>query len=511
VLLALLATLALQGSGVASARPPFAGSAGAGSAVARSAGAGSAVVPSAMARPAIPVSGAVSAGVGAAVAPASAGSFAQVAQAGADSAGTGAAPLAAPGALGVRAVGVPGTDTVVADPGPGAVAPPKIGGVAAILADERTGQVLFERNSNQQRAMASTTKVMTALLSLERLNQNRTVVIGTEPTTVGEESLGLRAGERLTVHQLLLGLLVKSANDAAVALADAVDGNAAAFVRRMNARAAQLHLDETHYVTPFGLDRPGHYTSARDLARLWEVAMRRPDFRALVATRSAQIPGPPGLRKFTSTDTLLGSYQWVEGGKTGFTNDAGRCLVASASRGGRRLVAVVLGSQDAFPDVRALFEYGFTAFDWVRVASRGQEVTIAPSGGQPTEYQVTADANALVRRDLVGQLGVAPPAELVPAPGVTTGTPAPVASTAPPAGGASTTGPRAGGTQGPNGTATVWIQAGGQRLVPMRLGPAGSVSGGGDAPPTMSSVAAGLVPAGSPSPVINAFLRQAPP
>jgi serine-type D-Ala-D-Ala carboxypeptidase (penicillin-binding protein 5/6) len=494
VLLALLATISFQGGGVASAR-------------------------SLVARPAV-AQGTVAAGAGAAVAPASAGSFARVAQSsfaqvvqsGADSAATGAAPLATPGALGVRAVGAPGADTVVADPGSGAVAPPKIGGVAAILADERTGQVLFERNSNEQRAMASTTKVMTALLALERLNQNRTVVIGTEPTMVGEESLGLRAGERLTVHQLLLGLLVKSANDAAVALADAVDGNAAAFVRRMNARAAQLHLNETHYVTPFGLDRPGHHTSARDLARLWEAAMRRPDFRALVATRSAQIPGPPGLRKFANTDMLLGSYQWVEGGKTGFTNDAGRCLVASASRGGRHLVAVVLGSQNAFPDVRALFEYGFTAFDWVRVASRGQEVTIAPSGGQPTEYQVMADANALVRRDLVGQLGVAAPAELVPAPGVTTSAPAPVASTAPPAGGASTTGPAAGGlTQGLNGTAKLWILAAGQRLVPMRLGPAGSVSSGGDAPPPMSSVVAGIVPSGSPPGVIDAFLRQAPP
>jgi D-alanyl-D-alanine carboxypeptidase len=497
VLLALLATLAFQGSGVASARS-LAGSAVPESAVAGSARAGSLVAQPGVAATRVAI-------------PATLGSVAQVAQAGADSAATGAAPLATPGALGVRAVGTPGADTVVADPGSGAVAPPKIGGVAAVLADERTGQVLFERSSNEQRAMASTTKVMTALLALERLNPNRTVVIGTEPTTVGEESLGLRAGERLTVHQLLLGLLVKSANDAAVALADAVDGNAAAFVRRMNARAAQLRMNETHYVTPFGLDRPGHHTSARDLARLWEVAMRRPDFRALVATRSAQIPGPPGLRKFTNTDMLLGSYEWVEGGKTGFTNDAGRCLVASASRGGRHLVAVVLGSQNAFPDVRALFEYGFTAFDWVRVASRGQEVTISASGGQPTEYQVMADANALVRRDLVGQLSVAAPAQLVPAPGVTTSAPAPVASTSPSAGGASTTGPGSGGlTEGPNGTAKVWIQAAGQRVVPMRLGPAGSVSGGGDAPPAMSSIVAGIVPSGSPPGVIDPFLRQAP-
>src|SRR6266540_2571219 len=133
------------------------------------------------------------------------------------------------------------------------VAPPRVKASSMVLADEETGQVLFERAERQPRAMASTTKVMTGLLALEQLDERRTVVIGREPTAVGEESLELHEGERLTVHQLLLGLLVKSANDAAVALADAVDGSAAAFVRRMNARAAELGLRDTHYVTPYGL------------------------------------------------------------------------------------------------------------------------------------------------------------------------------------------------------------------------------------------------------------------
>src|SRR6266511_20871 len=146
------------------------------------------------------------------------------------------------------------------------------------------------------------TLVVAGLLALEQLDERRTVVIGREPTAVGEESLELHEGERLTVHQLLLGLLVKSANDAAVALADAVDGSVAAFVRRMNARAAELGLRDTHYVTPYGLDRPGHHTSARGLARLWKVAMRRAASRALASTRSAQIPGPARVRKFTNSN-----------------------------------------------------------------------------------------------------------------------------------------------------------------------------------------------------------------
>src|SRR6266542_3108736 len=308
---------------------------------------------------------------------------------------------AAPGALGATTVGtgVVGAGTAgTADGNAGtgsagdSVAPPRVKASSMVLADEETGQVLFERAERQPRAMASTTKVMTGLLALEQLDERRTVVIGREPTAVGEESLELHEGERLTVHQLLLGLLVESADDAAVARADAVDGSVAAFVRRMNARAAELGLRDTHYVTPYGLDRPGHHTSARDLARLWEVAMRRADFRALVSTRSAQIPGPARVRKFTNSNQLLGSYAWAVGGKTGFTNDAKRCLVASASRGGRRLVAVALGSPDASADVRALFEYGFTAFDWVRLARRGQAVTLAGTG-QAAAYQVTADAN----------------------------------------------------------------------------------------------------------------------
>jgi serine-type D-Ala-D-Ala carboxypeptidase (penicillin-binding protein 5/6) len=328
--------------------------------------------------------------------------------------------VAWPPALAAGAPGVAGQEVVAGPPavaagapeaaGQGVVSGPRVAATAAILADESTGQVLFERNAGAGRAMASTTKVMTALLALEQLDERRVVVIGAGPPRVGEESLRLRKGERLTVRQLLLGLLVKSANDAGVALAEAVDGSEAAFVRRMNGKAAALRLAATHYVTPYGLDRPGHQTSARDLARLWEVAMRRADFRSLVATRTARLPGVPlSLRRFVTTNQLLGSYRWVVGGKTGFTNRAGRCLVASASRGGRRLVAVALGSPNAFADVRALFEYGFSKFVRVRLAQRGQPVSLAP--GRPPELQAATDVDALVRLDHLTQV------RLVPAPG----------------------------------------------------------------------------------------------
>ena len=384
-----------------------------------------------------------------------------------------------------------------------AVAPPRVQARAVILADESTGQVLFERNASSARAMASTTKVMTALLALERLDEQKVVVIGSGPPQVGEESLRLRQGERLTVRQLLLGLLVKSANDAGAALAEAVDGNQAAFVRRMNRKAAALRLSATHYVTPYGLDRPGHQTSARDLARLWEVAMRRADFRSLVATKAARIPGRPlSLRRFVTTNQLLGSYRWTVGGKTGFTNRAGRCLVASASRGGRRLVAVALGSPNAFPDVRALFDYGFSKFVRVRLAQRGQPVSVSPD--RSAAFQADADADALVRLDQLDQVRLTLP-------------------------------------KGSNaGPASAWFTGAGQRLASVRLtplqgsgaGPAetltpptapnGSASAGtaptpGTAGPGGAPLTGGTpvrpwpVPPGAPAPAINPFLRREPP
>jgi serine-type D-Ala-D-Ala carboxypeptidase (penicillin-binding protein 5/6) len=431
------------------------------------------------------------------------------------SAGT-ASPGAPPAAQPTRAAVASGVAGVAQDPWPGASGPapgpvdePRVLARAAVLADESTGQVLFERAARQPRAMASTTKVMTALLALERLDPRRVVVIGAGPPKVGEESLRLRQGERLTVRQLLLGLLVKSANDAGVALAEAVDGSEAAFVRRMNRRAAELRLAATHYVTPYGLDRPGHQTSARDLARLWETAMRRSDFRALVATRDVRLPGVPlRLRKFVNTNQLLGAYRWTVGGKTGYTNLAGRCLVASASRGGRRLVAVALGSPDAFADVRALFEYGFSRFVRVRLATEGQAVSLGPA--RPAALRVEADADAMVRLDQLGGVSLAP---------------------------------GAGGATG--GSTSTWFVAGGRRLVPVRLGrlpaagpaptstlaappssagppgttgPAsgagGAGSGGG---PLGATLVAGTavhpwpVPAGAPAPTIDAFLRREPP
>jgi serine-type D-Ala-D-Ala carboxypeptidase (penicillin-binding protein 5/6) len=294
----------------------------------------------------------------------------------------------------------PGT---TAGPLPAPVRPPAVKAVAWLVADATTGQVLAARNPDQRRPMASTTKVMTALLSLEHLDLDRGVSIGPGPAAVGEESLNLRVGERFTVRQLLQGLLLKSANDAAVALAEAVDGSEAAFVRRMNRRAKALGMRATTYVTPYGLDRPGHATSARDLARVWNAAMRLAAFRALVATRTARLPGG---RSVVTTNELLGGYRWTLGGKTGFTNLARRCLVATARRGGRHLVAVALGSPNAFVEVQALFEYGYRGFVRARLAAPGDTVTLQSASGTPATFTVQRSVDALVRRDQLARVAV---------------------------------------------------------------------------------------------------------
>ncbi|HRX03634.1 MAG TPA: D-alanyl-D-alanine carboxypeptidase family protein [Anaerolineae bacterium] len=229
---------------------------------------------------------------------------------------------------------------------------PTITAPEALLADSATGQVLGSINATQPRAMASTTKIMTALLVLERANLSDIVTVS--PTAlVGEASMGLEAGESLTVEDLLWGLLLRSGNDAAVALAEHVAGSEEAFVDLMNQRAAELGLTDTHFANPHGLDADNHYSSAQDLWRLAELAMANPVFRTMVATQSHEAAG----RELFNINDLLGYYPGADGIKTGTSDAAGQCLVGSYSQDGFRTIAVVLGSQDRYSDTATLFDF----------------------------------------------------------------------------------------------------------------------------------------------------------
>jgi serine-type D-Ala-D-Ala carboxypeptidase (penicillin-binding protein 5/6) len=245
------------------------------------------------------------------------------------------------------------------------------------LGDLSTGQVLFSRSPDHPRPIASLTKIMTALLSLERLEPSTVVTVRPEAApgqVAGLSELGLVAGERITVHDLLYGLMLASANDAAVALAQEISGSVDAFVSLMNRRAGKLGLEHSRFFSPNGLDDRG-YSTPRDLFELTREAYEQPLFSKITRTRFADVSGPNGKpRHLQNRNVLLWLYPGAFGVKTGYTQAAGYCVVAAAEREGVQLVAVVLGEPgEAFSDAAALLDYGFRAFDRKTFVTRGEE------------------------------------------------------------------------------------------------------------------------------------------
>ncbi|AOQ23739.1 D-alanyl-D-alanine carboxypeptidase DacF [Moorella thermoacetica] len=233
---------------------------------------------------------------------------------------------------------------------------------AAVLMEASTGQVLYERGAREKRPPASTTKIMTAILALELGRLDTPIKVSENAATTPGASIYLQKGEVLTLGDLVKGALLESGNDATVAIAEGLAGSEAGFAFLMNRKAWLLGARTTHFNNPNGLPDPGHYTSAYDLALIARYALGNPVFRRLVATVEDQIPGPDGVRHLYNTNRLLESYPGADGVKTGTTAAAGQCLVASATRGGRQLIAVVLGSADRYGDTRTLLDYGFKNF-----------------------------------------------------------------------------------------------------------------------------------------------------
>lgn len=279
--------------------------------------------------------------------------------------------------------------TWAAEPARGASAlasvaqPPQLTAKSAILVDPASGQLLYERAADEVRYPASLTKIMTALLAFEEGEPDDVVVVSANAAAVGEATAHLVAGDRLSLEDLLTAVLLPSANDAAVAVAEHIAGSLGAFVDRMNARAAELGLAATHFGNPHGLHRENHVSSARDLARLSCEALKLPGFREIVAQPEAEIAlrrageEKPRTMKLVNNNRLLtnanGNY-WdlADGIKTGYTRQAGRCLAASASEGAWQLVCVVLGCEDSWKDARALVEWGFANFAAERVVAAGE-------------------------------------------------------------------------------------------------------------------------------------------
>jgi serine-type D-Ala-D-Ala carboxypeptidase (penicillin-binding protein 5/6) len=310
------------------------------------------------------------------------------------------------------ALGLVATTEARADRG----GPPPLTASAAVLVDGRDGHVLYRRAASRRRAIASTTKLMTALIALERLPSRRRLTAPVYNAGAAESRIGLRPGERMAVADLMRALLLESANDAAVTLARGVAGSVPAFVTLMNARAAELGLARTHYANPVGLDERGNYSTALDLARLARRLLENDTFATIVDLPSARLRTGARPRVVDNRNDLVARVPWVDGVKTGHTLDAGYVLIGAGTRKGVRLVSVVLGEPSQAlrdTDTLALLEYGFSRYRRVRPLTAGAEVAatrVAHFGGRLVPLTVRRDVRLTVRRgERVRTVTVVPP------------------------------------------------------------------------------------------------------
>lgn len=242
---------------------------------------------------------------------------------------------------------------------------PKINSRRYIVYDRISKSMIIGKNEDVKSAMASTTKIMTTIVILEKADLNETVTVSVKAGGTGGSRLGLKRGDKTSVKDLLYGLMLRSGNDAAVALAEHVGGSAKEFAELMNEKAAELGLTNTHFVTPHGLDDPNHYTTALELAKLTDYAMDNETFARIVGTKSTTIYINNQPRQINNTNELLGVLNGVVGVKTGFTNNAGRCLVTEIKRNNMDVITIVLGAdtkKDRTKDSVNLIEYTFSKY-----------------------------------------------------------------------------------------------------------------------------------------------------
>lgn len=253
---------------------------------------------------------------------------------------------------------------------------PRTGARAAVLLEAETGRVLFEKNADERLAIASTTKIMTALLAIESCAMDEIVTAGKNASGVPGTSIYLSEGEQLTMEEMLYGLMLRSGNDAAVAIAEHVAGSVEAFAERMNARAETLGAN-AYFTTPNGLDSGGNGASARGIATIAREAMRHEAFVAIVSTKRRTIPWTDHeyMRVLTNKNKLLRTYDGALGIKTGFTKKAGRCLVFAAERDGMRVVGAALNCPNWFEEAADIMDYGFETYSMVEVLPEGAVVT----------------------------------------------------------------------------------------------------------------------------------------
>jgi D-alanyl-D-alanine carboxypeptidase (penicillin-binding protein 5/6) len=276
---------------------------------------------------------------------------------------------------------------------------PVLSAPSGALIDLDSGRVLYAKGADIRRPIASTTKIMTALLVLRDARLRDEVTVSPLAAAQGGASLGLVSGERIQVRDLMYALMLQSSNDAAVALAEHVSGSVDAFVERMNQRARGMELRDTRFHSPNGLDDRG-YSTALDLARITARALRNPAFARIVRTKFYRVPSPDGgQRHVQNRNALLWLYPGALGVKSGFTSAAGSCLVAAAERSELRLVSVVLGAPaEAFSDAATLLDWGFTTFELRRVVIEGERFDPVRVNGREVPVASAGTVKVIIRR-----------------------------------------------------------------------------------------------------------------
>ena len=280
---------------------------------------------------------------------------------------------------------------------------------SAVLIDARDGKILYEKDADTPRPMASTTKIMTAIVAIENGDVNEIIEITDEAVGVEGSSIYLQKGEKMTLLELLYALLLQSANDAAVAIAVGIGGSVEGFARMMNEKAIELGLTSTHFENPNGLDADGHVTTARELALLTAYALKNPTFAEIVSTYKRKISGPDGgVRLVVNHNKLLNMYDGCVGVKTGFTKKSGRCLVSAACRESLTLVAVTLSAPDDWRDHTALLNHGYENYLCEILCDEGGFIETLPvvGGVQDSLLCVNCDFVAATLPRSHGEIGV---------------------------------------------------------------------------------------------------------
>lgn len=299
-----------------------------------------------------------------------------------------------------------------------ASAAPTLTAGAAVLMDSHTGDVLYSKNSAKPLAPASTTKIMTAILAIESGRLKETTIISPAAAQTGGSTIQLQAGQTYTIEDLLTGLLLRSGNDCAVAIAETIGGSTEEFVNMMNSKAAQLGALDTHFKNPHGLPDPEHRSTAYDLAWITRYALRLPEFSAIVNTRKASIDfqdtrGQQHDKELENTNKLLWLLPEADGVKTGTTSEAGPCLVSSATKNGWQLIAVILNDKKRWQDSQSLLTWGFNNFALYDYAAAGEIIETLPiSGGTAKTVPITAAETAALPVDKEKLRHITPQLEL---------------------------------------------------------------------------------------------------